>query len=87
MDHGFFTRGHMDDPEIEAEVRFLVEFGINSEITTLIWESGVMVVNLNPSWKHDEKSELDLRCNKYFLSQVARAMNLTVAFLNRHFGK
>ena len=40
----------MDDPEIEAEVRFfLVMFGINSEITTLIWESGVMVVNLNPS--------------------------------------
>merc|ERR1719474_1291603 len=37
MDHGFFTRGHMDDPEIEAE--------------------------------------------------VARAMNLTVAFLNKHFGK
>merc|ERR1719204_1965756 len=37
MNHGFFTRGHMDDPEIEAE--------------------------------------------------VARAMNLTVAFLNKHFGK
>jgi len=37
MNHGFFTRGHMEDPEIEAE--------------------------------------------------VARAMNLTVAFLNKHFGK
>ena len=50
MNHGFFTRGHMDDPEIEAEVSFfLVEFGKNSEITTLIWvESGVMVVTLNP---------------------------------------
>ena len=36
MNHGFFTRGHMEDPEIEAEVRFLVEFGINSEITTAI---------------------------------------------------
>ena len=58
LNHGFFTRGHMDDPEIEAEVRFfLVKFGIYSEISTLIRvESGVIVVsNPQPTLKRRRK--------------------------------